>query len=237
MQEKNVTRNLVLLLLGLVVIYLLQKNGNFFPIFFLLLSIFLIHKNKSGFSKTDFFIGIILAVISLNPIYAICIAFGYVGAKQLYEKSNNKINLIPNTKKEIILYGALPAVLMTLLNIVWMMQSNPINFSLKVNAIAGSLIASIPEELLFRYLVFAACIYIGKDKGFSKIQNILCYAILIIPHVLMHFPVGSEMNIVDLGIMSVFGIVLTFIQRKSSLILAIGVHFIIDFFRIIIFGV
>ena len=28
-QEKNVTRNLILLLIGMIVIYLLQKNGNF----------------------------------------------------------------------------------------------------------------------------------------------------------------------------------------------------------------
>ena len=50
-QEKNVTRNLILLLIGMIVIYLLQKNGNFFPILFVVLSIFLIWKNKSGFSK------------------------------------------------------------------------------------------------------------------------------------------------------------------------------------------
>ena len=81
-QEKNVTRNLILLLIGMIVIYLLQKNGNFFPILFVVLSIFLIWKNKSGFSKKDFIIGIALAALSLNPIYVICIIFGYMGAKQ-----------------------------------------------------------------------------------------------------------------------------------------------------------
>lgn len=126
---------------------------------------------------------------------------------------------------------------MTILNTLWMIQSNPIDISFRINAIATGLIASIPEELLFRYLVFAFCVYIGKDKKFSKFQNILCYVILIFPHVLMHFPAVTEITITDLVFMSIFGIILTFIQRKSALTLAIGVHFVIDFFRIIIFGV
>lgn len=236
-QEKNITRNLIFLLAGLSVIYLLQKNGNLFPLLFLALSLFLIRKNKTKFSKKDFIIGLVLAILSLNPIYALCIVFGYMGAKQLYDKSDIKICLMPKTKQEIVIYGLLPAMLLTLLNIIWMMQSSPINFSFRITAIAGGLLASIPEELLFRYLVFAICVYIGKDKAFSKFQNILCYVILIVPHVLMHFPAGAEINIADLGLMSIFGIVLTLIQRKSSLALAIGVHFIIDFMRFTVFGV
>lgn len=101
----------------------------------------------------------------------------------------------------------------------------------------GSLIASIPEEVLYRYLVFAICVTIGKGQLFSKGQSILCYFILIIPHVLMHFPVGAEMNFIDVRLMGIFGIILTCIQRKSSLAMAIMVHFVIDYFRIIIFGV
>lgn len=169
-QEKNVTRNLILLLIGMIVIYLLQKNGNFFPILFVVLSIFLIWKNKSGFSKKDFIIGIALAALSLNPIYVICIIFGYMGAKQLYDKSNVKISLLPKTKQEIIVYGVLPAIFLTLLNTVWMIQTNPIDFSFRVNAIVGGLIASIPEEVLFRYLVFAVCVYMGKGNKKARIR-------------------------------------------------------------------
>lgn len=117
-----------------------------------------------------------------------------------------------------------------------MVQSTPINFSLSLNAITGSLIASIPEELLFRYLLFAVCVNIGNDRDFSKLQNLICYLILIVPHVLMHFPAGTTITLIDFGLMSVFGITLAYIQRKSSLTLAIIVHFLIDFFRFMIFG-
>jgi len=53
----------------------------------------------------------------------------------------------------------------------------------------------------------------------------------------MHFPAGVDMSFIDVVLMSIFGIILTRIQMKSSLLLAIIVHFLIDFFRIIIFGV
>lgn len=240
MFKKSITKNLILLFIGLLIIYLLQKNGDFFPMFFLISSIILIYKNKTKnikIKKKDVVAGVIAAIFSLHPFYGISIAVGYIAAKQTFDNSNDQIRLFPVTKREIVFYGLLPAIFLTLLNIIWMLQSNPVNFSFRMAAITGSLIASIPEEILYRYLVFAICVTIKKNQLFSKGQHILCYLILIIPHVLMHFPVVSEINLIDLGLMSVFGITLTCIQRKSSLSLAIIVHFIIDFFRIIIFGV
>lgn len=238
-KDKTVTKNLVLLLGGLLLICLLQKNGNFFPVFFIIVSIFLIIKNKPQNLKdiaSNISAGICLSILSLNPIYMICIALGYVGARQIYDKADCKINLLPGTKKELFFWGLLPAILLTVLNSIWIIQDTPINFSFRISAISAGLIASIPEEVLFRYLVFALCVFIRKGKTFSKNQSILCYLILIIPHVLMHFPIG-EITVIDFGLMCIFGVVLTLIQRKSSLALAIIVHFIIDFCRILIFGI
>ena len=187
--------------------------------------------------KKDIVVGVVVAILSLHPIYGVCIAFGYIAAKQTFDNSNCQIRLFPATKRECVFYALVPAVFLTILNTIWMLQSNPVNISFRMAAITGSLIASIPEEILYRYLVFALCVTIGKNQLFSKSQNIICYFILIIPHVLMHFPAGTETSLIDIGIMGIFGIVLTCIQRKSSLVLAIIVHFTIDYFRIIIFGV
>ena len=91
MREKScMTRNLIFLFIGLLLIYMLQKNGNFFPVFFLISSLFLIYRNrkeKRKVDKIDVLIGILLAILSLNPIYAICIGLGYVGAKQVFDNS------------------------------------------------------------------------------------------------------------------------------------------------------
>lgn len=242
MKEKScTTRNLVFLFLGLLLIYMLQKNGNFFPIFFLVSSIFLIwyknEKQSKKINKKDIFMGVVLAILSLNPIYALCVGAGYVGAKHTFDNSTYRINLFPSGKKDVIFYGVLPSIFLILLNTIWFLQTTPINVEFRPEAITGSLIASIPEEILYRYLVFAICIVICNNQIRTQIQKILCYLILIIPHVLMHFPAGADMRLTDVILMSIFGIMLTRIQMKSSLLLAILVHFFIDFFRIIIFGV
>ena len=241
MREKScMTRNLIFLFIGLLLIYMLQKNGNFFPVFFLISSLFLIYRNrkeKRKVDKIDVLIGILLAILSLNPIYAICIGLGYVGAKQVFDNSSYKINLCPKDKKEVIFYGIIPATFLILLNTIWFLQTVSINVGFRLEAITGSLIACIPEELLYRYLVFALCVILCNNQIRTKSQKFLCYLILIVPHVLMHFPAGVDMSFIDVVLMSIFGIILTRIQMKSSLLLAIIVHFLIDFFRIIIFGV
>lgn len=238
--NKTTTKKLTILFFGVLLLCLLQKNGNFFPVFFIIAAFFIIFKNKRTDrtkSIKDILVGIALAILSLNPIYGICIVLGYVAARRIFDYSNNKIIIFPKEKKELFLYGLLPTVFLVFLNTIWMIQSNSLNFSFRISAITGSLIASIPEEILFRYFLFAVCVNIGKDQVFSKVQNFICYLILIVPHVLMHFPAGTTINLIDLGLMSVFGIALTYIQRKSSLALAIIVHFLIDFFRILLLGV
>ncbi|MSR92076.1 hypothetical protein FYJ33_11910 [Clostridiaceae bacterium WCA-383-APC-5B] len=35
--------------------------------------------------------------------------------------------------------------------------------------------------------LFALCIQMSKDQSLSTLQSIICYAIMVIPHVLMHF--------------------------------------------------
>lgn len=65
-QEKNVTRNLILLLIGMIVIYLLQKNGNFFPILFVVLSIFYLGHIHSPFSAVRRLLGTVRAAHPLR---------------------------------------------------------------------------------------------------------------------------------------------------------------------------
>lgn len=158
----------------MIFLYLLQKNGNFFPIFFVSLSLTLIYKHKQPNRNIDIknsFIGIIFALLSLNPIYCICIFLGYLASNRVFYNSKNKINLFPKRKKDIFIYGLLPALFLILLNTACMIQTNHINFSFRLNAITMGLIAGVSEEFLFRYLIFALCVSIVKDKNFSKLQN------------------------------------------------------------------
>ena len=118
-QNKTITRKLIFLLLGLLILYLFTKNGNFFPVFFAIASLILIYKCKATDKKEDIknlLIGVVLAILSLHPIYGICIVLGYVAAHRVFDNSNNKILVFPKEKKEILVYGLLPTFFLILLN-------------------------------------------------------------------------------------------------------------------------
>ena len=48
------------------------------------------------------------------------------------------------------------------------LQTVSINVGFRLEAITGSLIASIPEELLYRYLVFALCVILCNNQIRTK---------------------------------------------------------------------
>lgn len=236
MKIKNNTSKLVFLLVGLIFIYSLTSNGDiFFPAFFIISSIILMVKSSSV-EKKDIIIAVILGVMSLNPIYGFCSIFGYIGAKSFFNSSKHKIEAFPKSLKEVFVFGFVSTVILVSANTIWMLTDTSINFSLNGNAIIMGLIAGIPEEILFKYLLFAICVYIVGDKKFNKIQAVLCYLIMIIPHVLKHYPSFSSINFGSFTLMCFFGLSFTYIQIKSCLTVAIGVHFAVDFFRFIVFG-
>ena len=71
-QNKTITRKLIFLLLGLLILYLFTKNGNFFPVFFAIASLILIYKCKAADKKEDIknlLIGVVLAILSLHLKY------------------------------------------------------------------------------------------------------------------------------------------------------------------------
>lgn len=76
----------------------------------------------------------------------------------------------------------------------------------------------------------------------SKWPNLLCYIIMIVPHVLIHLPSilkhnGSSSFIQGFIFLSIFfGLPMAILQRKRDLMSAIIVHFTIDFVRFLIFG-
>lgn len=118
-----------------------------------------------------------------------------------------------------------------------MLTDVSMNFSININAILIGLIASIPEKILFKYLLFAICVYIVRDNKFTKLQTVLYYLIMIIPHVLKHYPSFSAIGFGSFILMCFLGFSFTYIQRKSCLGVAIGVHFAVDFLRFTLFGV
>lgn len=236
MAQRHVTRKLSVLLIGLIVLNLLTKNGDiFYPAFFIISSIVLMAKWKRV-GKKDIVVGLILGIISFNPVYGFCTVLGYIGAKSVFNKTEHHISVLPASMREVAFWGLLGAGFLSFINIVWMLSDTPVNISIHINAVIMGLNAGITEEILFRYLLFAICVCISGDEDLTKIQSVLCYFIMIIPHVLKHYSAFSAIVFWDFVLLCFFGLSFTYIQRKSCLLVAIGAHFVVVLLRFMMFG-
>jgi Flp pilus assembly protein protease CpaA len=81
----------------------------------------------------------------------------------------------------------------------------------------------------------AMCVVITEDMRLIKFQNRLTYAVMLVPHVLIHFDTSSFnfMGFAVLGLL--FGLPFACMQRKNNLFAAMGAHTFVDLVRFCLF--
>ena len=126
-------------------------------------------------------------------------------------------------------------IIFVLFLVLWLITStNPMK--LDILWFLDGIRAGVTEEIIFRFFFFAICIYFTNDKALSKIEGFLCYLIMIIPHVLIHFD-RTNFELGGMIILSlIFGLPFAIMQRKHDLSSAIGAHAIVDIIRFCVFG-
>lgn len=126
--------------------------------------------------------------------------------------------------------------ILSIINLFLGMGEMQIQMSLKIQWLLDAVRAGVCEEIVFRMFFFALCAHIVKDSELSKLQNVLCYAIMVLPHVLMHFNFRN-FDIESVVILTLlFGLPFALMQRKSNLVSAIGAHTMVDLVRFCVFG-
>ncbi|WP_419743390.1 type II CAAX prenyl endopeptidase Rce1 family protein [Paraclostridium dentum] len=206
-----------------------------------LIAIYLIIKNKSTTSK-DFIFGIIFGILCMpsSPIMGISTIIPFIASIGIFKKSKNTVHIFDNNKKSILVSVILilgVGMILGAINVFFAIGSIPINPGFKIQYVFNALRAGIFEEIFFRLFFFAMCVYITNDSKFSKLQNLLCYLIMILPHTLIHFNL-STFNLPSVAMLSVlFGFPFALMLRKLNLISAIGAHSIVDIIRFCTFGI
>jgi len=207
----------------------------------LILSVLFMIKNKN-ISRRDVVVGILLGLISMpsNFFMGAISIIAYLGGVSVFKESDNKILLIKsNNKKEIlktILLTIFVGGILGTINIYLGKSAMTINPSIKLKWFLDAIRAGVTEEIIFRFFFFAICVYFTNDKVLSRFQNFLCYLIMIIPHVLIHFDrTNFELGSVII-LTLIFGLPFAIMQRKHDLSSAIGAHAIVDLIRFCIFG-
>ena len=198
-------------------------------------------KNRSN-TRSDVIVGIILSglVCLTNPFSGIATFFAYIGAQSVFRKSHNKIVVVNQKDIKNIIQTMLLVILiggvLGLVNVSMGFQSMPTNLNNDFKWVIVALSPGIGEEVVFRFILFAICVVMTGDKVLTKWENILCYGIIVIPHVLLHF----QLNNIDIGsvvmLTVLFGAPFAVLQRKWNLVAAMGSHYLVDLIRFFVFA-
>lgn len=242
---KNYTVKLFILLISFIGLWALSSYLNLTVLWFIiinLISVYIIIKYRK-FNKLNTVLGVVFGVLCIPSsfIMGISVVLPYMASMMVFKYSTNKIFLYKNNKKNnrlhTILLIFIVGGILGIINVFFAMGSMPINISFKFKWLFDALRAGIFEEIFFRLFLFALCVHLGNNKCLTTLQNILCYAIMVIPHVLIHFNLQN----IDIGsvimLTILFGAPFAIMQRKCNLTSAIGSHTFVDIIRFCVLGV
>lgn len=241
---KNYTVKLFILLISFITLWFLSAYLNLTILWFVvinLIALYIIFRYKN-FDEFNIVMGIVFGGLCIpsNLIMGISVVLPYIASMMIFKENTEKIFLFKNNKRNnfIISFVLIFIIggILGCINMLLGMGSMPINVSFKFKWFFDALRAGIFEEIFFRLFFFALCIHLIKNKTLTNFQNILCYAIMVIPHVLIHFNLQNfDMgSVIILSIL--FGIPFALMQRKFNLISAIGSHAFVDIVRFCVFG-
>ena len=131
-----------------------------------------------------------------------------------------------------LLIGAAVAVPLILINTYFMSQSGTIEPSFGIDKIIMAIHPGIAEDMAFRAVFMAFCVYISDGK-MTKGQTVSMYIMMTIPHGLWH---GNMDFFSCIMAAVIFGIPFALLQRKRDVTSAMFSHFLVDAVRFVLFG-
>lgn len=123
-----------------------------------------------------------------------------------------------------------------------LLSGQSVRFQCNWSVLLTALSPAILEEVCYRLLLFAYCLYLLKGNVTNRIQNFWCYFMMIMPHVLIHTPetflsygiVSGVWNVFLLSL--IFGLPFALLQRKRDLTSAMIAHGMVDIIRFSFLG-
>lgn len=144
-----------------------------------------------------------------------------------------------------IFLGILIGVAWGIINYLLMRGSNekiPTEF-MKAGIVA--LNPAVAEEIANRTVFYAFCVHAMKGLPTSRKENLTCWFMMMVPHILPHILFSLEGGFVNALVsfvislvlyILVFGFVFAFLQRKRDVLSAMVAHGLVDAIRFSIFG-
>ena len=214
--------------------------------------VFKLHKFHIMDFITSVAFGIAMSLQSgFNPVIGSITLIAYYSACQIFRMYSYENKIFKLNYKAIlnhigfgILIGILPAILNVLEFYIQDGYTLP-TFSMDrfFPAAVRALQPGISEEIVFRFFLYA--FILNAFKGVipkTKFVIVMTYALLIIPHGVMHYPtsdfitnpLGTVLNLIYMC--CVFGVPSVWLLKRNSLYSAIAFHWFVDFIRFWIVG-
>ena len=224
------------ILLGLVSVFYIFKLHKFYIMDFITTVAFGIAMSlQSGFNP-------IITPISVIAYYSACQIF------RMYSYENKIFKLDYKTILNHIGFGILIGILPAILNVLeFYIQDGYTLPQFSINkffpAVVRALQPGISEEIVFRFFLYAFVLNAFKGKiPKTKFATVMTYALLIIPHCVMHYPasdfitnpLGTVLNLIYMC--CVFGVPSVWLLKRKSLYPAMAFHWFVDFIRFWIVG-
>ncbi len=122
-----------------------------------------------------------------------------------------------------------------------------LEFQPSLYSLAVALNPGISEEIIFRLFIYALSLYLLGGRINTRKETTWIYVLMIVPHVLLHFPdtyFADGVLFLDLGSLLIgplvlgllFGLPMTLLLVKRDLTSAMIVHTVVDFIRFIFLG-
>lgn len=193
-----------------------------------------------AFDPKQLLIGLVLAVLVWNPIPSAGTFFAYYAGFLVFRRTAYKIPLLKGSLLSSVALGVAIGLPLAAVNVL--LSGAEITWGNPLQAAWVALNPGIHEEVVFRFFVFALCVYMLQGQLQKRSTRLLCLVLMVLPHVMLHFPdifrENPEIVLASVVILSLlFGLPMAVLQRRRDLVAAMALHWFIDFIRFWLLGV
>lgn len=205
--------------------------------------IYFLFNFKNEIMQRDIFVSVILASMAglygiitgnyiMGSIVIIMVMCSYMGSVPVFRKYISTNKVLGDDPKKSIGLGIILGLVLGAFNIL--IAGASINPKFTLDALFLALQAGIWEEVAMRFLFYGIGVYIFKREGQNRLENILIYILMVIPHLLAYGMMGIGSLIV---LFLLFGLPMAILQRKVDLTSATIMHTTVDLIRFVCLGI
>lgn len=227
----------------------MSRIWNWTEIVILLLAVSYIIKTRA-FQWRQFAIALCLGALCLCSLFrdprtvdiivsSVCVVAAFYAACRLYELADREnVSIHIGFRKSIRYFvsGAVVSIPLALLNVLFYSLSRQINIRNILSAAVFAMKPAVAEEVIFHFFLLAYAYYLFRGKKETRFVKAYIYALLIIPHDLLHYPdlfLEAPGQAIVMSILNsvLFGFPMALLMKRKNLQMAMGMHWFIDFAR------